>query len=104
MPRKKRQTYDDKRKNVIAKLIFVSVLLALVLLAFELDLPEFGRKLMTMFANKTNARRTLTKMSLAMTFFRLSSYVCLFLRGIRTILAQNRMGYKCHLAQESSVF
>jgi hypothetical protein len=33
MPRKKRQTYDDKRKNVIAKLIFVSVLLALVLLA-----------------------------------------------------------------------
>lgn len=33
MPRKKRQTYDDKRKNVIAKLIFVSVIFALILLA-----------------------------------------------------------------------
>lgn len=33
MPRKKRQTYDDKRKNVIAKLVFVSVIFALILLA-----------------------------------------------------------------------
>lgn len=33
MPRKKRQTYDDKRKNVIAKLVFISVLFALILLA-----------------------------------------------------------------------
>jgi len=33
MPRKKRLSYDDKRKSVIAKLIFVTVVLAIVLLA-----------------------------------------------------------------------
>ena len=33
MPRKKRLTYDDKRRSVIAKLIFISVVVALVLLA-----------------------------------------------------------------------